>query len=231
MESNPADGPGPEEAKEASDGPGGLAPVQGDTHIESEDQPPAKRPAIRVWHVASVLVGVLAIGGAIAWASSRDSEEQPAIRGQITLVGADFVEGDWDSCEGLLGTVVGDFVEGMAILVKDESGTIIGSDSARSLRVLPPALQEAMRDRAMLSEGDPYEELLRTARQAKMTDDQCTLWFDVPVSEASFYQIEVGADFGGRSFSTQQLEDTNYWVDLELAPTQLTQSFEFEFEG
>ena len=153
--------------------------------------------------VAALALGACGGGGDDEAAPGTTEPEFPIVSGTFALNGENMndIDGNWTSCSGTGG--YDDFRAGMDVTVRDGSGKIIGTGSARNM------------DPGDEPEANPITPLEFAAVAAKRADG-CTLKFEVPLVEAAdFYAVEAGSR-GDLTYSHAELEATDWWIQLTL---------------
>jgi hypothetical protein len=130
--------------------------------------------------------------------TSTTLPENDVITGVFTLTDS-AVNGSYTTCYGTGG--YDDFGPGVNVTVRDQDGSIVGSSSTRNLARGDDNLRPEM------------DEVVNLAIQ--YPDVSCTVLFEVEVNPAEFYEIEVGSR-GGLSYSADELDSRDWWVELSL---------------
>jgi hypothetical protein len=156
---------------------------------------------------AIIMAGVLAL----AACGGGGGSDSLAVSGTFTLTDSEGFVGGWDSCSGDGG--YDDFGPGMNVTVRDGDGSIVGTGTTESLEDADAPDIEAEEG----ARGGADGALGIAAMMAKdlMDGTWCTVKFEVPVKRAEFYEIEVGRR-GELSYSYEELEDNDWWVELNL---------------
>lgn len=182
--------------------------------------PSGKRRRVWVALAAVVVLAGAAVAGFVLLGGSESDEI--TLRGSFLLIDDDFgIGGDWNSCYGTGG--YDDFKAGMNVTVRDGDGKIIGSgvaenadgDNVDDLALIDKVIGgDEDPDTVSVDKGE-VSAFRETAISAADMGYGCSLYFEVKVRPADFYEVSAGRR-GDLSYSRSELASTGYMVSLTL---------------
>lgn len=109
------------------------------------------------------------------------SPKGETLRGTVTLHTSEgFVSGPRSECQGTRG--YNDIGPGMSVTVRDGKGVILGATTTKAVNALPPERESILT--GLLVSDKP--------RRNGIAYNDCTVWYEVPVANSEFYEVEIG---------------------------------------